>query len=122
MLERYIVEIDYYYSFTGYDKNEDIEESQKLSYTIEALLKEKCCLHGISFKTSLSVLDDGTVDGLIIEEDRGKYILTLDKSVTIVNDEMMYDHRAEYSRATLTLIHTKGEPNGQTQGDGWSSI
>ena len=104
MLEHYIVEMDYYYSFTGYDKYDDIEESKKLSYTIEELLKEKCCLHGITFKTSLAVLDDGTVNGLIIEENRGKYMLTPDKSVTIVNDETMYDHRAQYSRATLRLI------------------
>jgi len=103
-LEKYMLEIDYYYHYIGYDEDDDVMEKEVVYYPVKDLVNKESQVGRLYFNISSVTADDGSLAGIEIGIMGEKKILTLNESVKFEDSYKLYDDRESYKRRIFKLI------------------
>lgn len=103
-LEKYMLEIDYYYHYTGYYEGDDKMEEEKVCYSVKDLINKESQVGRLYFNISSVPAVNGNFAGIEIETMDEKKILTLNESVKFEDSYKLYDDRESYIRGIFKLI------------------
>ena len=105
--DAYILEIDYYYEYLHTEKENDVIKNHDTKrYTLEEVIERKSFTAGsMRFEATVELHEDESFAGVgLYIEGKGRYMLSSNESLEILDTTKSYEKRDGYTRATFTLV------------------